>query len=147
MYQASLLAISLVCPTLAFVSPLLGHQAGLSSVWLGVLPISLLALGLAATTKLKSKSNPRLCKGLTKDGEPCKHTVPVGEEFCFQHQHGFMAKLRSIPRSRTKSFWAGMGANALGWVLSIALFIAGLPPKPVLAQPPAAPTGLTVSTQ
>ena len=143
MYSSVQFAFAVGCPTLAFLSPVLGQRAGLPVFWQVLLFGIITVLGLAV---LSEKNRPK-CQGRTKRDLPCRHTVNAGEKLCFQHQQGLQAKLRAIPRSHTKTFWAGIGANAFGWALTIALFVAGLPPKPVLAIRPGPPTNVTATVQ
>jgi hypothetical protein len=135
---------ALTCPALAFVSPVLSNRAGFSLFWQLIFFGVFILLGIAVTAK--SKSNRPLCQGRTKNGEPCKHRVGAGEKFCVQHLEGFRAKLRAVPRSKTKAFWFNFGGNAVSIVLTIALYVAGLPPKPLIAAP-SPPTGLTGTLQ
>jgi hypothetical protein len=65
---------------------------------------------------LSGKKNRSNCQSCTIDGEQCKRTVSVGQRFCFQHLHGWRAKLRAISRNPSAAFCLS--------VLSLAITIA-----------------------
>lgn len=131
MYSGLRLAVAVVFPALAFLSPAIGNRVGLSTLWQALLFASFILVGFAVS----AEHRPR-CQGRTKRDLLCRRTVNVGDAFCFQHQFGLRAKFRALCRNRTYSFVA---SNLIATVVAIVLHFA--PVTPVVAQP-AAPSGL-----
>jgi len=44
------------------------------------------------------------CQGAKKDKSRCTRSVPLGQQFCWQHAHGCLARLRALSRNQLVAF-------------------------------------------
>ena len=55
-----------------------------------------------------------VCRFKRPNGAPCKRSVAAGQEFCWQHSHGFRNKVRSLTRNQTILFLLGVASVLIG---------------------------------
>jgi hypothetical protein len=48
------------------------------------------------------------CEFTKKDQQRCKHSVSIGEKFCWQHAIDWRSRVRSLPRNTKVIFWIGV---------------------------------------
>jgi hypothetical protein len=119
MHSTLRFAVALGFPTLAFLSPVLGNQAGLSMVSQGVLFACFIMLGAVLTSELSKPSklakNRITCQASTKNGEQCKHLAAAGEKCCHQHQSSFRPRLRAFVRKHLNHAATAVSVSLTIW--------------------------------